>query len=141
MGLLDGAANGASLGAEAGPWGALAGGVLGAAFSFLSGDNKANLQRQQTDEQVRRFQDRNAQTQGQATAAGYASGTTGQGSLSMYLNDMSTEFRRQSDWMRQAGYAQADATQSASTFGLASDIGGSLFKFGASQNWFKSPGV
>jgi hypothetical protein len=112
--------------------------ILGGALGF----EQADQQRAETAEQVRRFNLLSRRTTSEATAAGNASGiTSDSGSLTKYLAEMSAEFGRQADWMRAAGEQRADNTEMSALFGMAGDLGGSLFKFGASNNWFRKPTI
>ncbi len=136
--------------------GALGAGILGAGASFWGNLQQAgllreaaNLQRQTTDEEVRRFEAQKNQTIGTATAIGAASGVEFQsGSLQKYLSDMAEEFRKQTDWMKAAGYEKAanlersaDIATVAAPFKLFGDVGASLFRFGESQNWWQKKGL
>jgi hypothetical protein len=140
------------MGAALGPLGALGGGLLGAGMAWWQGNEASKLQRQQadlqrqtTDEQVRRATAGAEQQMGLGRAAAAASGLDfNSTSLQGYLSAMNTELRAQIDWTRQAGYAQADAMQrgadlssSANNWAAAGDIGSTLFKFGASNGWFR----
>lgn len=114
-------------------------GALSAGTSWFARQSEAKALRAQTEEQVRRMQARNAQTLGQGTAAGAASGVEfDSGSLQSHLSAMSEEFRRQEDLVRQAGMASADATSLAGSLGLVTDLGGALFKYGSDNNWFRT---
>lgn len=108
---------------------------------WLSRD-RARLQRRETDEQLRRFNAEAEQRLGMARAAGAASGVEFESeSLQNYLDSMSTEFRRQAEWMRRAGYRGARITEQAGNFGLVSDLGSSMIRFGQSNNWWRGSGA
>lgn len=112
----------------------IAGGVLGF--------DQADQQRAETAEQVRRFNLLAHRTESLATAEGNASGiTSDSGSLTKYLSDMTAEFGRQADWMKTTGEQRAENTEMSALFGMAGDLGGSLFKFGAANNWFRQPTI
>lgn len=112
--------------------------ILGMKFGF----DQADQQRKETAENVRRFQLLKTRTESEATAMGNASGiTSDSGSLTKYLGDMSAEFGKQMNWMRQAGNAKADSTEASALFGGLSSFGSSMFSYGASNNWFRSPSI
>jgi hypothetical protein len=147
-----GVVGGATTGAAFGPWGALIGGIAGGLFGLFSGSKAADLQEQaarmkrlQVDEEVRRFDAQAEQQTGIAEAIGAASGVDFQSeSLQKYLSDMTSEFRRQSSWLKEAGYAEADAinksaglTRDSTALKTITDIGSSLFQFSKDMDWFK----
>lgn len=112
--------------------------ILGGVYGF----NQADQQRAETAEQVRRFNVLARRTSSEAEALGNASGVTSDsGSLTTYLSAMQKEFSRQADWMQKAGDTRAENTDMSTLFGMAGDLGGSMFKFGAANNWFKKPTV
>lgn len=114
--------------------------LYGAASSYFAGQDAAAAKRKETAEMARRLMRRNNETLSTATALGAASGITSDSkSLTAYLTDMSAEFRRQADWMKQAGEAGASAIELQSQYGAASNLGSSIFQFGAANNWFKTP--
>lgn len=120
---------------------ALGVGAASAAGSWWLSRERSRLQRAETDEQLRRFDAEAEKRLGMARAAGAASGVEFEsGSLQTYLGEMAAELRRQVEWMRKAGYAGARITDQAGTFGLVSDLGSSLFRFGQSNNWWR-PGA
>jgi hypothetical protein len=142
-GAGQGAAAGASAGAALGPWGALAGGVIGAgAGLFLAGRGAAARKRASLEE-LRRRDVRSATTLGAGIVAAGASGIEFNGldprggSMQAYLADMSTEFRAQHD--RALGQIREGEKLENLTSGLsaATSIGSSLFKFGAANNWWQ----
>jgi hypothetical protein len=115
------------MGAVIGPWGALAGGLLGAGFAWWQGSEASDLQKQQADferwrtntqadleqqrndEQLRRFDASVNQQKGLATASAAASGAElSSPSLQGYLASLATEFRKQRDWLRMSGTNQVD---------------------------------
>jgi hypothetical protein len=112
--------------------------ILGMKFGF----DQAAQQRKETAEQVRRFQLVKTRTESEATALGNASGiTSDSGSLTKYLADMSKEFGKQMDWLRQSGEDRASATEMSSMLGGAANFGSSLFSYGSANNWFRTPAV
>lgn len=112
--------------------------ILGAKFGF----DQADLMRQETAEQVRRFTMYARHQEGAATAAGAESGITSDShSLTKYLSDMTAEFTRQADWMKQSGNRAADLQDSSTLFNALSSFGGSLFSYGQSNSWFRSPTI
>jgi hypothetical protein len=112
--------------------------AIGALAAYRGRDEQARQMRAETDEELRRFKLQSAGRVGMARAAGAASGIEFEsGSLQNYLSAMTTEFARQADWMKRAGYQRAAAGKSAAGFGLVSDLGSSLFNFGAANNWWK----
>jgi hypothetical protein len=116
--------------------------AISAGASLISAFGQSSAQRRQTDEQVRRMQAQAAQTVGTTQAAGAASGIEfDSNSLQAHLAAMKAEFERQATWTRRAGYAAADATAISGVLGAGGDLGGSLFRFGAANNWFKTPTV
>ncbi len=124
------------------PFAALSLGVsaLGAGGSLLSAFSAAREHRRQVDEEVRRFEAGAKRTVSEATARGAASGVEADsGSLQTYLAAMSEEFTRQADWMHRTGYTQARAEEQAGILGAATGLGGALFSFGASNNWWREP--
>lgn len=119
---------------------ALAVNLVGSAASFFGKREQARRMRDETLEGVRRLDLENARKLGLARATGAASGVeTGSASLTTYLDAMATEMRRQSEWARKNGMQSADDLDGAAGFGLASDIGSSMFSFGAANNWWKKP--
>jgi hypothetical protein len=116
--------------------------AIEAGASFLGRQEQARQMRRETDEEVRRFQRQADFRLGAARAAGAASGIEFESrSLQDYLGDMTSEFQRQAQWMRDAGYRKAAGVDQASTFGLVSDLGGSMFSFGAANNWWRGGGA
>lgn len=112
--------------------------ILGAKYGF----DQADQQRAETAEQVRRFNLIAQRTASEATALGNASGITGDSaSLTTYLSAMQKEFSRQADWTKEAGDIRADNTEMSTLFGTAGDLGGSMFKTGAANNWFRQPSI
>lgn len=122
---------------------ALGVGALSAGLDIFGGFGKADRIRAETAEMVRRFTMKSEKTISEAGAlGGGASGVTSDsGSLTKTLSDMTAEFRRQADWMRQAGEAGASASEMSGLFSGLGDLGGSVFKFGAANNWFREPSV
>lgn len=113
---------------------------IGAAVSFASRQFHAREQRQQADEAARRLAAEHAKVIGEAGAAGASSGAEFDSrSLQNYLGEMRAEFDRQEWTARRAGLTAADATSNAANAGLLGDLGGALFSYAGSQNWFKAP--
>jgi len=139
---LGGAATGASLGATLGPWGALAGGAIGAGAGWLFGSEAADAKKKAALEQARRADAGNQLRLGEGSALAGASGVeSGQGSLQLHLNNMAAEFKRQNDWNVKQAEQGADLSGLSNDFNAYSNLGGSLFKFGQSNNWWQSPPV
>lgn len=112
--------------------------ALGAKFGF----DQADEQRQETAETIRRYGVQRRRTVSEGAAMGNASGiTSDSGSLRTYLDAMNSEMLKQSGSIQRAGDMKADATQFSSMMGMGSNFGGSVFKFGASNDWFHSPSV
>lgn len=118
---------------------ALGMGVISGVGGIFGANKAAKLQRMRTREEIRRMTHEYDKTYSLSTAlGGEASGITGDSkSLSLYLNDMTNEFKRQSDFVRKAGKANESAMKSQAMFNAIGSIGGSLFAFGATNNWFK----
>lgn len=139
--ILQGGASGASMGASLGPYGALAGGVIGAGASWFLGNQAARARRAAAMESVRRQDQQNAYTLGDATARAAASGvelTGGGDSFSKYLSDMSAEFRRQHDWAVKQANRGASISETSNAIQGLTGLGSSLFRFASSQNWFQA---
>jgi hypothetical protein len=141
-GAGQGAAAGASAGAALGPWGALAGGVIGAGAGFFLAGRGADARKRASLEELRRRDIGNATTLGTGIAAAGASGIefnglADGGSMQAYLADMSKEFRAQHD--RAVGQIREGEKLENLSAGLsaATSIGSSLFKFGAANNWWQ----
>ncbi len=136
--VLTGGLGGASLGAKAGPWGALAGGVLGSGLSFLLGDAEAEARKKAGLERARRSQAGNMDTLGQTEALAGASGLemTGGTSMALHLDNMAAEFRRQNEWNVRQAQQGADLAGLANGVNLGAGLTSSLFNFGQSKNWF-----
>lgn len=118
--------------------GALAIGIFKGASDIFGGFGKADAMRRETAEQVRRFTRQGERTISTATALGAASGVTADsGSVTTYINDMTTEFTKQLDWMKQAGAAGANASELSGLFNGISDVGGSIFQYGKLNNWYR----
>jgi hypothetical protein len=116
--------------------------AAGAATSWWNRLGQADQMRRETDEALRRLRLVQEQKLGAAAAAGAASGVTADSaSLTRHLSAMSGEFRREAEWAAAAGYGAAGATSKAAGFGLATDIAGSLFRFGESNAWFRQPSL
>jgi hypothetical protein len=115
--------------------------MIGAGSSRRLGRKAAALQRAETDEAVRRF---GAEAQGVLSttkARGAASGIEADSSsLTTYLSGLAAEFKRQQDWMRDAGYRGARLTAQGANARFIGDVGQSLYAFGASQNWWRGSG-
>lgn len=108
--------------------------------SYFNAQGQAREQRRETAEQLRRTRAEHARTLGVASARAAASGVEYEsGSIQKLLSDMTTEFWRQEEWMRNRGATSADITSQASRYGLVSDLGQSLFSFGQSNNWWRAP--
>ncbi len=115
-------------------------GALKSGLDIFGGFQRADRMRRETDEMIRRFTLQGNRAVGKAQAAGAASGVEyDSGSLTAYLTNMTSEFRKQVDWMRQAGEAGASASELSGVFGGLGDLGGSIFNFGAANKWFRSP--
>lgn len=137
--IFSGASSGAGAGASFGPWGALAGGLIGAGASWWLGNQAEEAKRRAGLESIRRMDRAHAWTLSEATAGGAASGVEmGSTSLQTYLAEMSKEFRRQHDWAARQVNEGADIGEAANALGLASGIGSSLFNFGRANNWWQS---
>lgn len=117
-------------------------GLLNAASSRRLARRQAELQRMETDEAVRRFRAEGTTRISAARAFGAASGIeVDSSSLVGHLTRMTTEFEREARWMREAGYAGARLTEQGADARFIGDLGGSLFQFGAANNWWqKTPG-
>ena len=112
--------------------------ALGAVSRWFGSEEQARRIREQTAEQERRLRLAQGQQLGQAEAAGAASGFEFKGgSLQMHLQNMREEFARQAAWMQRAGNRVAQDISTAGTFGALTDLGGGLFNFGKSQNWWR----
>lgn len=121
---------------------ALGASAVGAAARYFGGQDSARLMRRETDEEVRRFQLEAGRRVSTARAEGAASGVAfDSNSLQTYLADMSAEFEREAQWMRDSGYARARGVDQASTVGLVGDLGGAMFQYGAANNWWRKPSV
>jgi hypothetical protein len=119
-------------------WGLLGLGALNAGLDIFGGFGRAARIRAETAEAVRRFTMKGEKTISEATAAGAASGITADSeSLTKTLTDMSTELKRQADWMRAAGSSQANAAALSGGLEGAESLFGSVFRFGQSRNWFR----
>jgi len=118
----------------------LAAGVVGGAMSFFGREEQARRIRAQANEADRRMKAQQEQQLGLTTAAAGASGYEIQDSsgLQQHLSAMSQEFTRQRDFAMRAARQQASDVTGAAGFGLLSDLGGSLFKFGQANNWWRS---
>lgn len=123
--------------------GALGIGALKSGLDLFSGFSKGDYQRQVTAENLRRLQLKADATTSEAKAlGGEASGiTSDSSSLTTYIDSMQKEFKRQAAWMQTAGEQGAKASEMSGIFGAIGDMGGSLFQFGQSNNWFKTPTV
>jgi hypothetical protein len=101
---------------------------------------QSDLQRAETDEAVRRFSAQSRTRISEGRALGAASGIESDStSITSHLTRMTTEFDRQAEWMKSAGYAGADITKQASDVRYAGDVAGALFQFGAANNWWRKP--
>lgn len=141
--ILTGTASGAAAGSMFGPWGTAIGagvGLLGGLSRYFGSQEQARRMRAQTDEQIRRMRAQQDQQLGLARAAGAASGIEFESpSLQLHLDNMSAEFQRQRDWLAKTGAQGSSDVSSAGTFGLISDLGGSLYGFGKANNWWRKP--
>ena len=117
-------------------------GVGGSMSKWFGTHAQADAVREQTAEQVRRQRGEQQQRMGQAEVAAGASGAEfSSSSLQQHLTDMRTEMQRQLLWTQRAGTRQADSMETAAPLNFLSDVGGSLFSFGAANNWWrKTPG-
>jgi hypothetical protein len=140
-----GAASGAAAGTAVMPgWGTAIGaglGALGGIFSWMGSQDQAAKMRAQAEEELRRKKAADEQRLGVATAAGMASGVEADSpSLQAYLSSMQAEMKRQQDWMRKAGAANAGAVSTAGDIGLFTNLGGTLFNYAKQNNWWKGAG-
>jgi hypothetical protein len=125
------------MGSVIGPWGALAGGVIGGAAGWFFGSQAEEAKKKAALEQARRADAAHQEVLGEATALGGASGVEmGTGSLQLHLDSMAAEFRRQNEWNVQQAREGADLGNLTNDLNLASNLGSSLYRFGASKNWF-----
>lgn len=121
---------------------ALGTGLLKGGFSLMAGSEAATRKRRAVEEASRRLRLDHERTLSTTRAVGAASGVAFESaSLQTYLTTMTDEFRKQEDFTRKAGLDEASALQDAAGINLFSDTLGSLFSFGARNNWFKSPAV
>ncbi len=141
-----GAASGAADGSSLGPWGALAGGVIGGAASWWLGNKAADAQKAASLEEERRRERERAFVLGDATARANASGVEvgvpggpGSESMSKYLADLSMEFQRQHAWAVSQANQGADLSKLANGINAMSGIGSSIFRWGQSNAWGASP--
>jgi hypothetical protein len=113
-------------------------GALNAGLDISGGFDKAKRIRAETGETVRRFMLDAQRKMSSTEALGNASGVEGDStSLTKYLMDMGNEFRKQADWMKSSGEYMAGSAETSGMNQAIGDIGGSLFSFGQSNNWFK----
>jgi hypothetical protein len=132
-----------------GALGSLFGGIFGgsakkdAAYAGAAlTDQQAEFTRQQTDEQVRRFNLEADQVEGHAYAAVGASGFAPGGSMTKYADALAKEFNLEAAWMQKAGYTTsrfqhqaASVQRQAADAGLFGDVLGGVSGFlgGAGQ--------
>lgn len=117
-------------------------GLAKTGFSLFSGLEAADRKRAAAREAARRLRLEHDYTLGAARAAGAASGIEFESaSLQTYLTTMTDEFRRQEDFNLKAGLDEASAMETAAGFNAFTDTVGSLFSFGQSNNWFKTPPI
>lgn len=110
--------------------------LAGAGLSWWQRRQMADAQRAAARESERRFRAEGERRLGTARVGAAASGfDPTSASLTDYLAQMETEFERQAQWVRRSGQMQANATDTAATFGLISDIGSSVFQYGRNTNW------
>lgn len=118
--------------------------ALGAVGKFLGGRSQAKEQRRQTAEVVRRQTLEAARTNSEAEALSQAMGVEtssgswneGSTSLTLYLNQMAAEFRRQIEWTRRTGAKQASNMSKAAGFGLFTDLAGTAFSAASMMGGF-----
>lgn len=139
--ILGGTASSAAAGSTFGPWGTAIGAGLGLAsgiFKFMGSQAQADAMRAQRAEELRRKKLADAALLGEATAAGASSGVEfDSSSLQGYLGAMKAEMQRQQDWMARAGDTNAGNVSLAGTFGLLSDVGGTLSSYAKANNYWR----
>lgn len=112
--------------------------ILGSVF----GMNQAGAQSDETSESIRRFMRYRNKTMSTADASAGASGITpDSASLTKYMADMSNEFTKQIDWMKESGDRRSDSTEFSTLFDSLSNFGGAATRFGKMNNWFQSPTI
>ncbi len=138
-GTIGGAEEGASIGASAGPWGALIGGMAGAGYGWWKSHEQAQQQKLELIEKVRRMKAAQKQVMGTAVSRAAGSGVEfdSQG-IQTFLGAMQSEFDKQLDWVRRSGGKSMSSTQQEGSWNFASDLGSSMFRFGESNNWWRS---
>lgn len=140
--IFAGMLKGGAAGSVVPGWGTAIGagvGLLGGVFSYLGKQSQAQAMRAQAEEELRRRKMADAQTLGQATAAGAASGIEFEsGSLQNYLGSMRAEMQRQQEWQRRAGAANASNVSTAATLGLVTDFAGTLDSYARSNNYWRA---
>jgi hypothetical protein len=113
-------------------------GLLGGIFSYLGKQNQADAMRRQQAEELRRKKLQDAQVLGQATAAGAASGVEfDSSSLQGYLGTMKSEMGRQLAWQAAAGSDNASNVDTASMFGLITDLGSTLNGYAKDNRYWR----
>jgi hypothetical protein len=116
--------------------------AAGAAASWWNRQQQADAQRDELEEALRRARAEKERVLGETRARGAASGVEFESaSLQRYVGDMSAEFDRRIEWLRSSGMRAASLTGRAANMGLVTDLGGSLFQYGQSNNWWKKPAV
>lgn len=121
---------------------ALGVGLVNAGLSIKSGLDAASLKRQAAREAARRLKLSHDQVIGEATARGAASGVEFESSsLQTYLSTMTNEFRWQESYALKASMEEANALERSALWGGLGDAAGSMFSYGAQNNWFKKPTV
>lgn len=115
--------------------------AAGAGGGLLSAFAGARARERETREAVRRFEAGAARTLSETRAlGGEAAGVSADSaSLVTYMRDMRDEFRRQAEWMRKTGEAEAGLARTAGVLGAAAGLGGALFSYGAARNWWRAP--
>lgn len=115
-------------------------GLARAGFGLATGFGAARQRRAAGLEELRRLRLAHERTISETRAVAAASGAEFESSSTQtYLTAMADEFRRQEDWLRKAADAEAGSMQMTSLFNAFSDFGGSMFSFGAMNNWFQQP--
>jgi len=111
----------------------------------LARENAAAIEAE-TAENARRLSMQQAEREGMAMAKAAASGVKTSGSTGDYLSDMSTEHKRELDWLKksgasqagiakQSGYTQAQGTRNAGQQALNQGIAGGIKTAGSTMGW------
>lgn len=141
-GIFESTAQGAAAGSVVPGWGTAIGagmGLLSGVFSYFGKEAQADAMRAQAEERARRQKLQDEQVLGKATAGAAASGVEFEsGSLQTYLTEMQAEMQRQREWARAAASENAGNVDAAAGFGLATDVGGTLFGYAKDNNFWRS---